>query len=196
MPGTLYITGDPEADALLNTDAFAVLVGMLLDQQVAMEWAFKGPATLKVRLGHLDPVRLAAMSAEEVVAAAVAKPAIHRYPATMARRLHDLAAFVAERYDGDVSTLWTTAGTGPELYRRLRELPGFGDEKAKIFLALLAKRFGVRPVGWEDAAGPFADPTPRSVADIESPETLARVRQWKQAQKAAKLDKQDRPLKP
>jgi uncharacterized HhH-GPD family protein len=194
VEGTLYITGDADADALLNTDGFALLLGMLLDQQVPMEWAFRGPATLKARFGHLDPTRIAAMSDDDVVAVARQKPAVHRFPVAMARRLHELAGVVTEHYGGDARTLWTTAATGDELYRRLRELPGFGDEKAKIFVALLAKRFAVRPPGWEAAAGVFADTTPRSVADVADAATLARVRQWKVAQKAAKKDKQDRPL--
>jgi uncharacterized HhH-GPD family protein len=194
--GTLYITGDADADRLLNTDGFALLVGMLLDQQVPMEWAFRGPATLKERLGHLDANKIAGLSEDEVVAVATAKPAIHRFPAVMARRLYALASFISDRYDGDASRIWSTASDGAELYRRLRELPGFGDEKAKIFVALLAKREGVRPPGWEQAAGVFADATPRSVADCRSAESLAQVRQWKQAQKAARKDKQDRPLKP
>jgi uncharacterized HhH-GPD family protein len=191
----VYMNGG-EADELLNTNPFALLVAMLLDQQVSMEWAFRGPVTLNQRLGHLDPTRIAAMPVEEVVAVACEKPAVHRFPATMARRMHDLATFLTEHYGGDTRQLWATAPTGDELYRRLRELPGFGDEKAKIFLALLAKRHGVQPPGWEEAARPFADHTPRSVADIDGPESLARVRQWKQAQRAAKKDKQDRPLKP
>ena len=194
--GTLYITGDGEADRLLNTDGFALLVGMLLDQQVPMEWAFRGPATLKERLGHLDANKIASMTEDEMVAIATAKPAVHRFPAVMARRLHALATFIADQYDGDATRIWTTTADGAELYGRLRALPGFGDEKARIFVALLAKREGVRPSGWERAAGVFADPTPRSVADCDSPESLARVRQWKQAQKAAHKDKQDRPLKP
>jgi uncharacterized HhH-GPD family protein len=191
---TLYITGDADADALLNTDGFALLVGMLLDQQVPMEWAFRGPATLKARLGHLDPTRIAAMTEDDVVAVARRKPAVHRFPVVMARRLHELARSITEHYGGEARTLWTTAATGDELYRRLRELPGFGDEKAKIFVALLAKRFDVRPPGWEAAAGVFADVTPRSVADVADAATLAQVRQWKVAQKAANKDKQDRPL--
>jgi uncharacterized HhH-GPD family protein len=194
--GTLYITGDADADRLLNTDGFALLVGMLLDQQVPIEWAFRGPATLRERLGHFDVNTLAAMSDDELVAVAVAKPAVHRFPAVMARRLHALASFIAEEYDGDAGRIWSTATDGAELYRRLRALPGFGDEKAKIFVALLAKREGVRPPGWEQAAGVFADPTPRSVADCYDAASLARVRQWKQAQKAAHKDKQGRPLKP
>jgi uncharacterized HhH-GPD family protein len=194
--GTLHVTSDAAANELLNTDGLALLIGMLLDQQVPMEWAFMGPASLRNRLGHLDAVRIAAMDPEELVAVFCAKPALHRYPAVMARRTHDLCAFVVDRYDGKAERLWEGADSGAELYDRLRELPGYGQEKARIFVAILAKRRGVRPDGWEAAAGPFADPIPRSVADIDSPESLARVREWKKAQKAAWKDKQDRPLKP
>lgn len=169
---------------------------MLFDQQVSLEWAFRGPATMKERLGHLDPVRIAAMTEDELVAVACIKPAVHRFPVAMARRLHAIAVLVTERYDGHVETLWQTARTGRELYGRLRELPGFGDEKAQIFVALLAKRFDVRPQGWKATAGVFADATPRSVADCADPDTLADVRRWKTAQKAAQQDKQGRPLKP
>jgi uncharacterized HhH-GPD family protein len=196
VAGTLFITGDPDADALLNADPTALLIGMLLDQQVPMEWAFTGPRTLWCRLGHLDPAAIAAMDPEALVAVAVEKPAIHRYPAVMAKRVHALCAALASTYPGDVAALWRSAATGDELYRRLRGLPGFGDEKARIFVALLAKRFGVRPPGWEAAAGVFADDVPRTVADIDSAESLARVREWKRAQKAARRDKQDRPLPP
>jgi uncharacterized HhH-GPD family protein len=194
MRGTLYITGDAAADRLLNTDGTALLIGMLLDQQVPMEWAFKGPSALKVRLGHVDAVRIAAMEREELVAVFCAKPALHRFPATMGRRCHDLCVHLTEHYGGEGERVWEGVRSGEELFVRLHALPGFGDEKAKIFLALLAKRFGVRPAGWESAAGPFADVTPRSVADIDSPETFAKVREWKKAAKAANRDKQDRPL--
>jgi uncharacterized HhH-GPD family protein len=192
----LCVTGDPAADTLLNTDGLALLLGMLLDQQVPMEWAFKGPATLKERLGHLDAERIAAMDPEELVAVFAAKPALHRYPAAMARRAHELCTVVAEQYAGDADRIWKGARTGKELFDRLHALPGYGDEKTKIFVAILAKQRGVRPDGWEAVAGPFADAVHRSVADIDSPEALAQVRQWKQAQKAAKKDTQDRPLKP
>jgi uncharacterized HhH-GPD family protein len=192
--GTLQITGDAAADELLNTDPLALLLGMLLDQQVPMEWAFTGPASLQRRLGHLDPARIAAMDPDALVAVFVAKPALHRYPAAMARRAHDLCLVVEEQYDGDASRVWEDATTGADLLKRLRALPGYGDEKAKIFVAILAKRFDVRPPGWEAVAGAFADATPRSVADIDGPASLAKVRTWKQAQKAAKKDKQDRPL--
>lgn len=195
MRGDLYITGDADADLLLNTDAMALLIGMLLDQQVPMEWAFAGPATLQRRLGHLDVARIAAMPEDDVVAVACAKPAIHRYPAVMARRIHALAVALVERYEGRPERLWAGAD-GAELYRRVRDLPGFGEEKTMILMALLAKRFGIRPAGWEAVAGPFADAQPRTIADAASPETLAQVRAWKAAQRAAGKDKQGRPVRP
>jgi uncharacterized HhH-GPD family protein len=188
------ITGDAVADELLNTDGTALLIGMLLDQQVPMEMAFHGPATLRQRLGHLDAARIASMTEPDVIAVCCAKPAIHRFPAAMGRRIHALCAVLTTHYGGCGEQVWTDVSTGDELYRRLRALPGFGEEKSRIFIAVLGKRIGVRPDGWRDAAGKFADDTPRSVADSTSPETLAAVRQWKRAQKAAKLDKQDRPL--
>lgn len=194
MTGTLYITGDADADALLNTDGTALLIGMLLDQQVPMEWAFAGPATLRARLGHLDAARIAAMPAEDFVAVCSDKPAIHRFPGSMGARIHELCTVLATEYDGRGEQVWAGARSGDELYRRLRALPGYGDEKSRIFLALLAKRMGVRPRGWTTAAAPFSDRTPRSVADIDSPATLVKVREWKKAAKAAKRDKQDRPV--
>jgi uncharacterized HhH-GPD family protein len=194
MPGTLYITGEAEADHLLNHDGLALLIGMLLDQQVPMEWAFKGPATLRERLGHLDATRIAAMDPEAFVTVCCDKPAIHRFPASMGRRVHELCTALTERYEGDATAVWTGVATGAELYARLRELPGYGAEKAQIFLALLAKRQGVAPEGWQAAAGKFGDDVPRSVADISDPVSLGQVREWKKAQKAAKKDKQDRPL--
>ncbi len=194
MPaGTLHITGDASADELLNTDPLALLIGMLLDQQVPMEWAFRGPATLKERLGHLDATRIAAMDPEALVAVFCEKPALHRYPANMARRTHDLCAALVEHYGADASNVWTGAATGQELLARLHGLPGYGQEKAQIFEAILAKRMGVRPPGWQQAAGVFADEVPRSVADIDSPAALERVREYKKAMKAAKRDKQGRP---
>jgi uncharacterized HhH-GPD family protein len=195
MPaGTLRITGDPAADKLINTNGLALLLGMLLDQQVPMAWAFRGPSALKARLGHLDARRIAKMDPEELVAVFCAKPALHRFPANMARRAHELCRVVVANYGSDAAKLWKTADSGEELFARLRTLPGYGDEKARIFVAILAKRMGVQPPGWEQVAGVFADATPRSVADVDGPANLARVREWKKAQKAAKLDKQDRPL--
>ena len=132
------------------TDPLALLIGMLLDQQVPMEWAFKGPATLKERLGGtLDAAAIAAMSEDDVVAVFVAKPALHRFPAAMGKRAHELCQFLVDNYDGDAGAVWRDVTDGDELYRRVRELPGYGDEKAKIFIAILAKRLGKRPTGWE-----------------------------------------------
>jgi uncharacterized HhH-GPD family protein len=191
-PAPLFITGDPSADRLLMDDPLALLIGMLLDQQVPMEWAFRGPATLQARLGgSLDPAAIAAMDPDSLVAVFCEKPALHRYPAAMARRTHELCAFLVDHYDGDTETVWRDVRTGDELYRRLRELPGYGDEKAKIFMAILAKRFGRRPTGWKEAASPFSDATPRSVADIHSPESLAKVREFKKAKKAQGKAKTD-----
>ena len=192
--GSLYITADPEADGLLNRDGTALLVGMLLDQQVPMEWAFAGPATLHRRLGHLDAARIAAMDVDDFVAVCCAKPAIHRFPASLGRRIHQLCGVLADDYDGRGEAVWTGVANGAELYARLRALPGYGEEKARIFVAILAKTQGVAPPGWREAAGKFGDDVPRSVADITGPETLAAVRAWKKAQKAAQRDKQDRPL--
>ena len=194
MTGDLYITGDPDKDRLLNTDGTALLIGMQLDQQVPMEWAFMGPTTLRQRLGHLDATRIAAMDQERFVAVCCDKPAIHRFPAVMGRRIHAMCAVLADRYGGRPEQLWMTAATGADLYRRLRELPGYGEEKAQIFVALLAKRFGVRPKGWRAAAGVFADDQPRTIADCRDPESLARVREWKRIQREAKKDKQGREL--
>ncbi len=195
MPaGTLYITGDRAADRLLNTDGTALLIGMLLDQQVPMEWAFAGPATLRSRLGHLDAKRIARMDIDAFVAVCCEKPAIHRFPASLGRRIHELCTTLTAGYRGKGTNVWVGVADGDELYRRLRALPGYGEEKARIFVAILGKRMGVTPAGWREAAGKFGDDVPRSVADITDPASLALVRQWKQAQKAAKLDKQDRPL--
>lgn len=194
MTGTLYITGDPDADHLLNADGTALLIGMLLDQQVPMEWAFTGPATLRARLGHLDAARIAAMDQEAFVTICCEKPAIHRFPASMGRRIHEMCGELTERFGGSGEGVWAGVGTGAELYDRLRTLPGYGDEKTRIFVALLGKRMGVCPEGWQEAAGKFGDTTPRSVADIHDISSLAEVREWKKAAKAAKRDKQDRPV--
>jgi uncharacterized HhH-GPD family protein len=191
MP-SLYITGDPTADGLLNTDGTALLIGMLLDQQVPMEWAFAGPNTLHQRLGHLDAERIAAMDTEDFVAICADKPAIHRFPASMGRRVHQLCVVLTDEYDGQAENVWRDVADGAELAGRLRALPGYGEEKTKIFVALLAKRIGVAPDGWREAAGVFGDDVPRSVADIDGPDALGKLREWKKAQKAAKRDKQGR----
>jgi uncharacterized HhH-GPD family protein len=181
----LAVTGNADADALLVSDPLALLIGMLLDQQVPMEWAFRGPLTLKERLGGtLDAAAIAAMPVDDLIAVFSAKPALHRFPGAMAKRTHALCTQLVEQYEGDAANVWKDAHSGAELFERLSGLPGYGAEKAKIFLALLAKRLGVQPPGWEEAARPFSDSTPRSVADIDSPESLARVREWKRTQKA------------
>ncbi len=168
---------------------------MLLDQQVPMEWAFKGPYTLSERLGGLDAAAIAAEPVQPLLEKACAKPAIHRFPASMAHRIHELCTVVANTYGNNAASIWLGVGQGAVVFARLRALPGFGDEKAQIFLAMLAKRFDVRPDGWEACVGAFADDVPRTIADIDSPEALVIVREYKRRQKAAELDKQDRPVK-
>lgn len=159
-----------------------------------MEWAFKGPHTLRDRLdGELRADRIAAMDVEDFVAVCAATPAIHRFPASMGRRIHAVCEQLVENYDGDAARLWSDVADAKELRARLRALPGYGEEKTKIFIAILGKRLGVRPEGWEAVAAPFSDEHPRSVADVASPETLLEVRQWKKAMKAAKKSKQDAP---
>lgn len=159
-----------------------------------MEWAFKGPHTLRDRLdGELRADRIAAMDVEDFVAVCAATPAIHRFPASMGRRIHAVCEQLVEDYDGDAARLWSGVADAKELRSRLRALPGYGEEKTKIFIAILGKRLGVRPEGWEKVAAPFSDEHPRSVADVASPETLLEVRQWKKAMKAAKKSKQDTP---
>jgi uncharacterized HhH-GPD family protein len=184
------ITNDPDANALLVDDPLALVLGMLLDQQVPMEWAFRAPSTLRQRLGErFNAPDIAAMDPEDLVAVFCEKPALHRYPAAMARRAHDVCAHIAEHYGGDPAKIWFRVKTGDELYARVSALPGFGEEKAKIFVALLAKRFGKKPSGWAEAAAPFGDEQPRSAADVSSKERFAEVRAWKKAQKAAKKSK-------
>ena len=190
--GTLAVTGDHDADQLLIDDPFALLLAMMLDQQIPMEWAFKSPHRLKERIpDDFSAERLAVLDPEKAEAAFKEKPALHRFPGSMARRAQELARHIVDHHDGNAANVWTGATTGQELLDRLKALPGYGDEKAKIFLAVLAKRFNVTPEGWESAAAPFSDPTPRSVADIDSPEALVEVRAWKKAQKAKGKSKQD-----
>ena len=190
MLGTLAITGDAAADRLLNTDPLALLIGMLLDQQVPMEWAFRGPATLPDRLGHLDPTAIADADPEAFLKACNTKPAIHRFPKSMAGRIQSLCQHLLDHHEGDAAAVWTGATDGADLALRLQALPGYGAEKTKIFIAILANRLEYRPEGWAAAAGPFADNVPRSVADIDGPEALVEVRAWKKAQKAAGKTKQ------
>ena len=194
MTQTLYITGNESADALLNRDGTALMIGMLLDQQVPMEWAFTGPYTIRKRLGHVNAKRIAAMDVDKFVAICSEKPAIHRFPRSMATRIHQLCVALAEDYKCKGENVWRDVEDAKELMARLRELPGYGQEKAEIFIALLGKRFGVRPKDWKKYAGVFSDARPRSVADIYSATTLLKVRGFKQMQRARDTDKQDRPL--
>lgn len=191
----LYVTGKPAADQLLRRDGNALLIGMLLDQQVPMEWAFTGPYTILQRLGHLDPKQIAALHPDKFIAMCCEKPALHRFPASMAKRIHELCAIIAAEYENDGANIWRGVGDARDLYARLRKLPGFGDEKAKIFIALLAKRFNIAPEGWARVAKPFGDHRTRTVADIDSAEALLKVRRFKQLEKARDRDKQSRPLK-
>lgn len=177
---TFYVTGDADADRLLADDPLALMIGMLLDQQVPMEWAFMGPFRLRERLdGELDAKRIAGMNDDEIEAVFKQKPALHRFPGSMGKRCRDLCAHLVEHYDGDAAKVWETADDGEDLLGRLTELPGYGEEKARIFLAVLGKRLGVAPDGWEEAAVPFSDDQPRSVADIGSEESLQEVRAFK-----------------
>ena len=178
---------EPEANELLTRSPLALVIGMLLDQQVSLERAFSAPLDLVRRLGHeptaaelaeFDPVALAAIFSE--------RPALHRYPKAMAARVQDLARLIVDTYDGEVSQLWQSATTGAELLKRVAALPGFGAQKAQIFVALLGKQLGVQPEGWREAAGRFgAEGSHLSVADITDAESLARVRSYKQELKTA-----------
>lgn len=188
MDATLHLAQQPEADALLSRSPLALLTGALLDQQVPMEWAFTGPWTLAQRLGRedLDAREIAGYDPEAFAALCAQKPAIHRYPGSMARRVQSLSAYLVESYDGDAARLWETAADGRELLARLRKLPGFGPQKAQIFLALLGKQLGVTPAGWREAAGPYGErDSHRSAADITGPDSLALVRAHKQEMKRA-----------
>ena len=192
-PRPLYITGKPDDDKLLHTNGLALMIGMLLDQQVPMEWAFTGAYTIKQRLGHCDAKKIAAMDADEFVTICCTKPAIHRFPASMAKRIYDMSTIIAAEYKGKAENIWKDVVDAEELRKRLRKLPGYGEEKTEIFIALLGKRFGIRPKGWKEKAGEFSDGQPRSVADIYSAASLLKVRAYKQMQRAQDLDKKDRP---
>ena len=197
LAGGSDVTGiavsDPAGpESLANENPFALLVAMLLDQQITIEWAFAGPARLAERLGgELSPAAVDALDEESLARIASEKPALHRFPAAMARRIASLAHAIEETYDGDAAAIWSDVASGEELARRLGALPGFGPEKVRITVAVLAKRFAIRPDGWEEVARPFDDPTPRSVADVGGPEDLARLRAHRKAQKAAGRSKAD-----
>lgn len=184
---SVFLSGNSDADALLADDPFALLMGMLLDQQVPMEVAFAGPAKLAERLGKLDVVEIAEMNPDEFLEKFSIKPAVHRFPKSMATRVQKLAAEIVDEYDGDTSAVWTSGDpTGPEVLKRLKKLPGFGDQKAKIFLALLGKQFDFNADGWREAAGDYGDENSRrSIADVVNEDTLLEVRAFKKQQKAA-----------
>lgn len=181
----IRITGDPASDRVLSEDPYALLAGMMLDQQYPMEHAFRGPAKVLDRFGTLDPARIADADPEEFAALCATPPAIHRFPGSMAARLQALARAVESTYAGDAARIWTEAESGRELLRRLTALPGFGKQKAQIFVALVGKQLQVRPEGWEAAAGAYAEPGFRSVADVVDPGSLQKVRDFKKQQKAA-----------
>jgi len=189
---TFPITGNPDDDQLLIDDALALVLGMLLDQQVPMAWAFRGPARLRERLdGRLDAAEIAAMGPDAVADLFSRKPALHRFPGSMGKRAQALCEHLVEHHHGDAADVWEGAADARDLSLRVNALPGFGEEKSMIFIALLGKRFGRAPDGWEAVAGTFADDQPRSVADIGSEADLLDVRAWKKAKKAAGQQKTD-----
>lgn len=186
MATQIRIAQDEAADEVLSNDPFALLVGMLLDQQYPMEHAFRGPWKILTRFGTLAPDAIAAAEAESFADLCATPPAIHRYGRSMAGRVQQLAAVVRDQYDGRAETIWTEAKDTRDLVERLKALPGFGDQKARIFAALVGKQLEVRPPGWQEAIGPYAeDGSYRSVADVVDAASLAKVREFKQAAKAA-----------
>jgi uncharacterized HhH-GPD family protein len=187
MSPTLNITGDPAADALLSDDPLALLIGMLLDQQVPMEVAFAGPAKLRDRLGAFDASTISEADPEQLEAIFRQPPSIHRFPGSMAGRVQALCSALVAEWNGDAASIWTKdSPSGAEILARLKALPGFGEQKAKIFLALLGKQYGVDAVGWREAAGDYGtEGSHRSVADIVDAASLTKVREFKRAMKAA-----------
>ncbi len=181
----IQICQDPAADALLSESDFALLVGMMLDQQYPMEHAFRGPAKLKERMGAFSVEEVAQADPERFAEWAATTPAIHRFPGSMAARMQEIARVVLDDYDGDTARIWTEASDAKDLMKRLTALPGFGKQKARIFIALLAKQCGHRLDGWEDVAGDYALEGHRSVADVVDAESLQKVRDFKKAAKAA-----------
>jgi uncharacterized HhH-GPD family protein len=182
----LEISGDAAADKFVSEDPLGLLIAMVLDQQIPLERAFKSPADLKERLGGtLDVGAVASMDPDELAAVFSITPALHRFPGSMARRVQELCRVVVDSYGGDAAAVWTSAENGDQLLANVKALPGFGEQKARIFVALLGKQFAVRPPGWQEASSPFGEPgTFRSVADIDSREALGKVRQYKQQLKA------------
>lgn len=180
-----HIAGTAEADQVLDESPFALLAGMMLDQQYPMEHAFRGGHKVLDRFGSIDPAVIAAADPEEFAAACATPPAIHRFPGSMSARMQELARIVVEEYGGDASRIWTEATSGADLLKRIQALPGFGKQKAQIFTALVAKQVGVRPEGWEKVAGDYALDGYRSVADVVDADSLQKVRDFKKAKKAA-----------
>ncbi len=181
----LPLSGDPAADKLLEKDPLALLIGMVLDQQIPLERAFKSPADLKARLGRLDVEELANADPDELARTFAEPPALHRFPASMAKRVQELCRHLIAEHGGRADRVWKNAGDGGELLANVKALPGFGDQKARIFVALLGKRLGVQPPGWQEAAGDYGEAgTFKSVADIDSPQALKQVRAYKQEMKA------------
>lgn len=178
------ITGDPAADAVLDESPFALLAAMMLDQQYPMEHAFRGPAKVLDRFGSFEPGAIAAADPEEFAALCAIPPAVHRFPGSMAARLQEVARIVEEQYGGDASRIWNEAGDAPDLMRRMQALPGFGRQKAQIFVALLAKQLDVRPEGWEQQVGAYSEDGYRSVADVVDADSLQKVRDHKKEMKA------------
>lgn len=191
----IHVTGDAAVDQLLTDDPLALVIAMVLDQQVPMERAFRSPLDLRERLGGpLDVAVLASMDPEALAAVFSERPALHRFPKSMAGRVQAVCGVIVDSYEGDTAAIWTSASDGRELLANVKGLPGFGDQKARIFIALLGKQLGVRPPGWEKAASPYGDAGSfRSVADIDSPEALAKVRQYKQKAKANAKAKSTKP---
>jgi uncharacterized HhH-GPD family protein len=182
----LQLVQDPAADALLESNPFALLIGMMLDQQYPMEHAFAGPKKIADRLGGFDVREIADYDPEQFAALCSKTPAIHRFPGSMAKRVQALAQLVIDRYDGNAAALWTAGDPdGQEVLRRIKALPGFGEQKAKIFLALLGKQYGVTPQGWREAAGDYGKAGSfLSVADVVDPGSLEKVRSYKKQMKA------------
>lgn len=183
---SLTLTGNDEADALLATDPLALVIGMVLDQQIPLERAFRSPFELRERLGgSLDAGAIASMDPDALAEIFGAKPALHRFPSSMARRVQDVCRLIMDTYDGDAAAIWTSAANGKELLAHVKALPGFGVQKARIFIALLGKQMGLHTPGWQQVSTPFSQPgTFQSVADIDSPAALTKVRQFKQQMKA------------
>jgi uncharacterized HhH-GPD family protein len=183
----LQLVQDPAADALLESNPFALLVGMLLDQQYPMEAAFAGPKKIADRIGGVDAREIADYDPDEFAALCSKPPAVHRFPGSMAKRIQALAQIIVDQYDGNAAALWTAGDPdGPEVLRRLKGLPGFGEQKAKIFLALLGKQYGVTPKDWRETAGDYGKAGSfMSVADVVDPGSLEKVRSFKKQAKAA-----------